>query len=733
MALTLSLLAYASSMLLFQLPRASASAYVIGSDPVDGSTVATAPREVHVYFNAAISVLSNAHVLVVQQGPQNSSLVEVGANTGVIAGSNPNELIIPLKTSPPQGSYLVRWVAVANDDGRTTFGSIGFNVGVSSTGVTGTPVLGPGTSNNLDDIRALDTGHATNILAVVWEWVMIAALTLLIGILVMEQFVMSDGARCTELHVHTKKRANSLQRLCLAALFFSEIVSLVLRSTSLVENAYVRSSYLSTLQGLLINTNYGHFWLARFGLILLAMGLLYWTNRSAAGQGPIRKGTPLRPGKNSFNIGIIGSALPAPGGTGRGTRFALSLRAVLAYCKRALRTGTVRPTTSQAEEASAHRTVQTIPPETTPMRVRTGPVGTASCTCPVTADTPSSPGISKESRHPIAWLSISGLILLMLVLSRAPAQTFQPHISAILFDWLNLAALGIWFGCFVYLGYLILPLFNNKELEYHTETLTTVLQRLTPFLLTAISIAIVSTLFLSVSAISQPLQLLNDPYGRTLLIQIVLLVVMLNLSLYVLLWLHPTLKHQVLLLPLVHIDLPVRRLRQSALYQTKKSLGVLSIMITWLGVGMLLCMALMTFFSPPIHFPAISYSNPSTGSASTANAQTRQIGNLSVSLQLLPGRTGEANTVILLINDSNGKPVTDAQVRLAINMRMMDMGTKSALISGASPGTTDGNPVYITTFDKDATFNMAGLWVITVEIQQPNQNAVQGTFQVMLS
>ena len=713
-------------MLLFQPPRASASAYVIGSDPVDGSTIATVPQKVHIYFNAAISVLSSAHVLVVQQGLQNSALVEIGANTGVVAGSNSNELIIPLKASSPQGSYLVRWAAVANDDGRTTFGSIGFNVGISSTGVTGTPVLGPSTSNNLDEVRALDAGHATNILTVVWEWVMIVALTLLIGLLVMEQFVMADAGRCTELHVHTKKRADSLQRLCLAALFFSEIVSLVLRSTDLIEHAHVNDSLLSTLQSLLINTNYGHFWLARLALILTAMGLLYWANRSAAGPASTHKGTSLHPKKKAVPLGIVGLASPASEGTGRGIQFSLSLRTILAYCKRILRTGPVHQTTSQGEGASVDSAVQTMPSETTPLRVRTGPVGMVSCTCPVSTETPSSSGIPKESRHPMAWLLLSGLILLTLVLSRAPAQTFQPHISAILFDWLDLAALGIWFGSFVYVGYLILPLFSNKELEYHIETLVTVLQRLVPFILAAIGIAIVSTLFLSEAAISQPQQLISDPYGRTLLMQIVLLVIMLILSLYVLLWLHSTLKHQILRLPLVHVNLPVRRLRQSELYQTKKSLGVLSITITWLGVGILLCMALMTFFAPPIHFPAISYSDQSTGSASTTNAQTRQIGNLSVSLQLLPGRSDEANTVILLINDSNGKPVSDAQVRLTINMQIMNMGTKNAIITG-------GNPAYITTFDKGATFSMTGLWVITVEIQQPDQDAVRGTFEVMLS
>jgi hypothetical protein len=295
--------------------------------------------------------------------------------------------------------------------------------------------------------------------------------------------------------------------------------------------------------------------------------------------------------------------------------------------------------------------------------------------------------------------------------------------SAILFDWLNLAALGICFGSFVYLGYLILPLLSRKELEYHTETLATVLRRLLPFILAAIAVEIVTTLFLSEAAVSQLQQLLSDPYGCTLLVQIVLLIVMLALILYSLFWRHATLKRQLLLLPLVHADLPARRLRQSELQQTKKSLSVLSIMIVWLGVGVLLCMALMTFFTPPIHFPPITYSNQSTGSP---NTQTRQIGDLSVSLQLLPGRIDESNTIILQINDPSGKPVTDAQVRLAVNMQVMDMGTQDVFIPS-------GNPVYITTFEKNATFNMAGAWVITVTIERSNQNAAQGTFQVMVS
>jgi methionine-rich copper-binding protein CopC/putative copper export protein len=665
-ALILSLLAYSSSILLFNPVAAQASAYVIGSDPVDGSTIAAVPKEIHIYFNAAISLLSGAHVLVVQQ----NALVEIGANTGVVSGPDRDELIIPLQQAQklPQGSYLVRWTAVADADGRTTQGSIGFNVVVSRTGLSGTSILGPGTSNELDSIRALDINHFTNILVVVWELILLASLTLWIGILVMEQFVLADRGRCTELGVHTHKRVYSLQWLCLYGVLFSEVVLFFLRTTDIVENAQSNNSYLLALQGLLLHTNYGRFWLACIVFTLIAMGLLYRTNH-ARQQHVEPEPIPLVP-----------------------------------------RSGPLRLTTGQVEEEVTSSTVQTLRPAITRNL----------------AETSASPIVTAEIRYPIVWFLLTGLILLMLVLSRGPAQTFQLHISVIVFDRLNLAAFGIWFGSFAYLSYLILPLFHNKELDHHTETLATVLQRLMPFILAAIGIEFVSTLFLSEAAISQPQQLLNDPYGRTLLVQLVLFVVMLSLSLYTMLYLRPTLKRKILLLPFLHANLPVRRLRQAELQQTRKSLHVTSTVITWLGGGVLLCMALMTFFTPPIHFPDIVYNNQPAASANPTGTQTQQIGDLSVSLQVLPGYSNTANTVVLLINDSKGQPITNAQVRLTTNMQVMDMGTGHAVING-------GNPVYATTFAKNAAFNMAGVWVITVEIQQPGQSAVQGTFQVTLS
>src|SRR6266550_2738907 len=97
-ALILSILTYISTMALIQPPVASAHAYVIGSDPVDGSTVATIPKEVHIYFNAPVSPLSSAHVYFVQGG----NFIDVGATPSQVAPLNAQELVIPVKTPSAQ-------------------------------------------------------------------------------------------------------------------------------------------------------------------------------------------------------------------------------------------------------------------------------------------------------------------------------------------------------------------------------------------------------------------------------------------------------------------------------------------------------------------------------------------------------------------------------------------------------------------------------------------------------
>jgi nitrogen fixation protein FixH len=181
-----------------------------------------------------------------------------------------------------------------------------------------------------------------------------------------------------------------------------------------------------------------------------------------------------------------------------------------------------------------------------------------------------------------------------------------------------------------------------------------------------------------------------------------------------------------LLLPVVGMDVPARRTRQFALENTGRHFKWIVSIQSWLGAGVLFCAALLAFYAPPIVFPDVNYSNQAAQqAASQSSAQTQQAGGLSATLQVLPGKTMQPNIVILAVQDSNGQPVTDAEVTMTTNMQVMDMGTTSTHIQG-------GNAVYSAAFERNV-FSMSGVWDINVSIQRPNQPAVQMQFKVNIT
>jgi methionine-rich copper-binding protein CopC/putative copper export protein len=590
-ALIFSILTYISALALVQPSVALAHAYVIGSNPVDGSTVAAMPKEVQIYFDAPISSLSSAHVYFIQGG----SFVDVGATPSQVVPSNAQELVIPIKTpsAQPEGGYEVIWSAVANNDGHTTEGIIGFNVGFSAlVGFSGTPILGPTTSNDLEDTHALDL---TACLAIVWDWLVGIALTAWIGTLVMELFI-GDRGRGRALLAQVRGQTHALQRLCLATIFFGEGIALFLRVTRLIQVQHSGDFPPALALTMIAQTNYGHIWLVRMVLIAVIVGFLSWPHRLP----------PL------FN-------------------------------------------------------------------------------------------------HRVTWLMLVGLLTLLFVFTSSVAQALQPHLSAMLFAWLQILALGIWFGSIAYLSYVLLPLLRTKDSDDQTQTLAALLQRLTPVLLISISMQLLSLFFLSEASIHDPQQLWSDPYGLSLTVQVTLIAIAVLLSAYLLFVLRPGITHEV---------------QRNIRHHLQLTTGIIPV----LGAGVLLCSALMSFFAPPIVFPDISYANANQLASPTnaVNIQTQQIGPLSVTLELLPGHIDQFNTVIILLKDKNGQPVTNAQVQLTTSMQIMDMGTGHAVIAG-------GNPVYAATFNPHQAFTMAGAWAINVQIQLPNQQAAQKTFVVMVS
>ncbi len=70
--------------------------------------------------------------------------------------------------------------------------------------------------------------------------------------------------------------------------------------------------------------------------------------------------------------------------------------------------------------------------------------------------------------------------------------------------------------------------------------------------------------------------------------------------------------------------------------------------------------------------------------------------------------------------------MSNATVKLRINMEIMDMGEADATAQGSSSG-------YSATFPANQTFTMGGAWVVQVEIDRPNQSPVHLAFQVLIT
>jgi putative copper export protein/methionine-rich copper-binding protein CopC len=664
-------------------PVAFAHTFVIGSDPVDGSTVSTAPTVVRIFFNEEISSASIAYVFT-----PDGHIVDSARSS--IPATNPRELDTRLITPGelPQGGYTVRWTALANDDGYTTHGVIGFNIGHSSVGLPGQTILGPSTSNILPQLDLL------GILMVAWDWLVLLALTFWVGILAVGGLVVarSESEQASSRATHKGSRRESelytdtsptlivpassipLQWLCLVALLVGEFITFILRATFLTQGLGGSGIDLGVLRQLVIETSYGHLWLVSVVCIGIALGLLWWTTR---GQDSADNTLGTRRPKGRFS----------------------------------------HPRQQVAQEAGT----TLLDEDAKKADVEESSTSSVSATAG---------GVGLPRWYTIVGLALAGLILLTMAFSSDEAQLAQPHASAVVLNWLYLVAQSLWFGGLACLGYVLLPLLPVDKPDHRGEVLASLLQRLTRPMLAIFGILLVSGLFLSESSLTSTQQLINDPYGRALLVKLILIILMFVLSVYTLFVIRPHLARQALLLPVVEAELPARRVRQSALQRTERRLKQSLAIQSWLGGGVLLCAALMAFYAPPIVFPAANYTSAaSTNAASpatTTNAQTQKVGNLSVTLQVLPGRVDYANTVVITINDSDGNPVINAQVQLSTDMELMDMGTAHATVKG-------GNPTYIAVFNKDAAFSMFGVWDIGVRIERPNQAPVQTVFKVTLA
>jgi putative copper export protein len=419
---------------------------------------------------------------------------------------------------------------------------------------------------------------------------------------------------------------------------------------------------LSTLPALLTQTLYGYLWLVRFVLVVLALVLLWWMTRKQPE--------------------VIVEQVPQRTPT-------LTRTGPLRLQQAGLPAKTTATIKTVAESASLHTTTEPL------------------------------------QRYTPLWLLLAFLLICTYALTENATGAIQPHATATVISGLSLIAQCIWFGGLTYLGYVALPLLSIVDLDSNAETIVTFLRRMTPFITGAIGVQIVSLLFLSETTVSTPNLLLDDPYGRSLLVRLALVALILLASVYILFVLRPKLARQSALLAVVDADLPARRKRQSTLERTIRHVKMMVNLQGLVGAGILLCAALMSFYAPPIVFPKTTYANPPATATAIPSDTTQQqkVGNFTVGLQVSPARVTSANTVIVSLTDATGKSVTNAKVEFISNMQTMDMGT--AIKKATLKGTT-----YVATFESGEAFSMTGLWNIEVRFQLPTQSVQKAEFQV---
>ena len=673
-------------------PAALAHAFVIGSDPVDGSTISAPPTVIRIFFNADISTASSARVYAFAPGgPAEGSEVDTGHS--FIPANHPRELDVPLiaASSLPQGSYEVKWSALALDDGYATNGLIGFNVGTSVTGLSGTPVLGPTTSNYLPQL------NLQGALSVMWQWLTMLALLFWAGLVTMEGLLLASVGSSDDsesgVRAALRKMGRPLQWLCLWAILVGEIINLVLRGALLTQAQTQGGINLGTIRQVLFETSYGAFWLARVGLVCIALGFLWWTAREQTR----RQASNPRAQTRSNRLGQLRMQVME---------------------ERKKEENPAREETGNAGEQ----------PNLSPASIAALP------TTPVVAS-PLPVRVTRRARaarwHSVAWLALAALMLLTLAFSSDTAQLAQAHYSAIVLTWLQLMAEATLFGGAAYLGFVLLPSLITLKPDHHGDFLLNLLRYYMPLALASLAVIAFGSLFLAETTISNAQQWLNDPYGRSLLVMLLLFALVVIFTLYSFFYVRPALRRQVVLLPVVHADLPGRRARHSALEQTENGLKHTMHILAALGGGVLLCAALMAFFAPPIVFPDVTYKLTITSNNGTPapNVLTQQAANLNISLEMQPGRVGVANTMIITLKDkTTGQPVTNAHISASTNMQIMDMGTVNKELAASG---SDG--AYTANFQPDESFSMIGAWNIALTIQQPGHTAVQTQFVVTLT
>lgn len=257
---------------------------------------------------------------------------------------------------------------------------------------------------------------------------------------------------------------------------------------------------------------------------------------------------------------------------------------------------------------------------------------------------------------------------------------------AVLMDWFHFVADALWFGGQIYLALVLLPIVQRGG--EGVRSLLDTLARFSPVAYISVGLYSVSGVFTAKIHIPSWYAFFNSVYGRTLIIKILLIGLMVGVSVLTVYFLRPQL----------------RRALDTEDSPSDHSAALLEELVFWLrinpvlGAGVLLATSVLFYYPVPFGF------GPPGPAAYTATAS-----GITATATLTPDRAGP-NRLTVRLRDGNQRPVQLATVSVLTTMLDMPMGTGVAPLNETRPGIFSG-PVDL---------GMGGHWRLLLLVYRPH-------------
>ncbi len=666
-------------------PAASAHALPTRSDPPSNAILQAPPSQVRMWFSEDLNPFSSKLVVV---DPANR---EVDQKDSHVNSSDTREMDVSVPLLPA-GTYVVVWRTQSAEDGHIATGSYLFRIARPDGSVPPLPSKLP-TGNVVGGGGIGATGssdlNGPTILQGLATWFALLALAFWVGGVLWETWVLTPSTtREGSLRVAALAASKRFQRIGRYALGVLLVANIGVVVAQTVELAGTWSGAFSPplLRAVLFGSRFGTFWWLREVATLAALLLsIYAARRGWSGWQALRQGDEER---------------------------AAPLNA------------TEVPRWGQAVVETLHSVPQL------PARLAAGWRG----------------------RSPVGRVQLLlGLLLLV-------AFAFSGHAAAvpagelayaISVDLLHLLCTALWLGGLFYIGLAFVPALRGIDADQRARVLALGLPEFgTVAIVSATILALTGSLSTTIHLTSIQ-QFITTSYGRVLFVKIELFLVMVAISAYHAFVLRPRLAYVLSermkleqappRAALATAETSVSRgdgsARPSAPFATnyaaegtgegedaavrleRVSNGLVVRLEDWLrrealvGVGVLLCVALLGVFAGSLATPLTGTTASSSSTSTGAFVQKQQSGGYAITLKVAPATFG-TNTFTVTVKDKQGKPVDGGSVILQTQMLDMDMGVQSLQLKAmgaTAPGSYSGQ----------ADLTMAGHWGLIVKVLPP--------------